>query len=231
MKEDGMSDRGARRIVLALAVAALNIACGHPEQRVVDQYFNAVNQGDTQTLASFAAVKFDKKVDQWKIAGASAEQRTPVQLPNLVAKVTELELALADNKKAYNAYFLEHPKEVDQVRDLLKKEGAKIPPNLQPHATEWEKFTQKEKELKKTLAEAKDTVEREKHSMTLSLGNLEDLETLTGELVTKDLDLVLTIGGTPKNYTMALRKYDAKGAAGAARVVSRWVVHSLLEKA
>jgi len=111
-----MSDRGARRIVLALAVAALSIACGHPEQRVVDQYFNAVNQGDTQTLASFAAVKFDKKVDQWKIAGASAEQRTPVQLSNLVAKVTELELALADNKKAYNAYFLEHPKEVDQVR-------------------------------------------------------------------------------------------------------------------
>jgi len=74
-------------------------------------------------------------------------------------------------------------------------------------------------------------VEREKHSMTLSLGNLEDLETLTGELVTKDLDLVLTIGGTPKNYTMGLRKYDAKGAAGAARVVSRWVVHSLQEKA
>ena len=226
-----MSDRGAHRIILALALAlaVASIACGHPEQRVVDQYFNAVNQQDTQTLSSFASVKFDKKVDKWKITGVTEEMRTAAQLPTLVAKVTELDLAVSDNKKAYNAYFLDHPKEVDQVRDLLKKENAKIPANLQSYATEWGKFTQKEKDLKKILSDAKDAVEREKHNVSLSLGNLEDIESLTGEMVVKNLDLALTIAGETKDYVMGLRKYDMQ-ATGASRVVSRWVIHSLEPK-
>lgn len=223
-----MSDRGALRIILAVALAAVSVACGHPEQRVIDQYFNAVNQQDTQTLSSFASVRFDKKVEKWKITGVSEETRSPAQLPSLVAKVSELDLALSDNKKAYNAYFLDHPKEVDQVRDLLKKD-AKIPANLQSYATEWEKFTQKEKDLKKSLADGKDAVEREKHNVSLSIGNLDDIETLTGEMVTKNIDLGLTIAGETKDYVMGLRKYDMQ-ATGAGRVVSRWVIHSLEPK-
>jgi hypothetical protein len=225
-----MNDLRAPRILAALAAAAsLCMACGgHPEQRVVDQYFNAVNQQDNQTLASFAAVKLDKKVDNWKINDTSAETRSPAELPALVKRVTDLELGLADNKKAYNAYFLEHPKEVDQVRDLLKKDG-KIPPNLQSYATQWQQFIQKEAELKKSLAEAKIAVEREKHNVSLSLGNIDDPETLTGEMISKNLDLTLTINGQPQCYTMGLRKYDLSGAS-AGRVVSRWVIYSLQPK-
>jgi len=223
-----MSDRGELRIILAVALALVSVACGHPEQRVIDQYFNAVNQQDTQTLSSFASVRFDKKVDKWKITGVSEETRTAAQLPSLVAKVSELDLALNDNKKAYNAYFLDHPKEVDQVRDLLKKD-AKIPANLQSYAAEWDKFTQKEKDLKKSLADSKDAVEREKHNVSLSIANLEDIETLTGEMVTKNIDLALTIAGNTKDYVMGLRKYDMQ-ATGAGRVVSRWVIHSLEPK-
>ena len=225
-----MSDRGALRIILAVALAVVSVACGHPEQRVVDQYFNAVNQQDTQTLSSFASVRFDKKVDKWRITSVSEETRTAAQLPSLVAKVSELDLALNDNKKAYNAYFLDHPKEVDQIRDLQKKDAnAKIPANLQSYASEWAKFTQKEKDLKKSLADAKDAVEREKHNVSLSIGNLEDIESLTGEMVTKNMDLALTIAGEPKEYVMGLRKYDMQ-ATGAGRVVSRWVIHSLEPK-
>ena len=54
--------KAALRGVFVVVAAAVVVACGHAEQRVVDQYFGAVNQGDDQTLASFAAVKFDKKV-------------------------------------------------------------------------------------------------------------------------------------------------------------------------
>jgi hypothetical protein len=217
-------------MLAALAVAAtLCVACGgHPEKRVVDQYFNAVNAQDNQTLASFAAVKLDKKVDNWKINETSPETRTPAELPALAKKVTDLELALADNKKAYNAYFLDHPKEVDQVRELLKKD-AKIPANLQSYAADWQQFTQKKVELEKSLTAAKLAVEREKHNVALGLGNIDDVETLTGEMISKKLDLTLTINGQPQGYTMGLRKYDLSGAS-AGRVVSRWVIYSLQPK-
>jgi hypothetical protein len=223
-----MSDRGGLRIILALAVAGLSAACGHPEQRVVDQYFNAVNQQDNQTLASFSAVKFDKKVQDWKITASSPEERSPLQLPTLITKVSEIDQAMADNKKAYNAYFLDHPKEVDQVRDLLKKDE-KIPSRLEAYATEWQKFTERERDLKKELSDAKNAVERERHNMTLSLGPLDDLDTLTGDMVTRTLDLALTIEGEPKTYAMGLCKYDV-GATGNRRVVSRWFVQTLGEK-
>jgi len=223
-----MSDRGALRNILALSLAAVGVACGHPEQGVIDQYFNAINAQDTQTVASFSAAKFDKKVDNWKITASTEETRTPAQLPSLIAKVGELDMALNDNKKAYNSYFLDHPKEVDQVRDLLKNANPKIPANLQTYATEWEKFTQKEKDLKKALADAKDAVEREKHNMSLSLGNLDDIESLTGDMVSKTLDLSLTIAGQAQDYVLLLRKYDVHG--GTNRIVSRWVIQSLTPK-
>jgi hypothetical protein len=224
-----MSDRRAVRIVLALTLAGVSVACGYSEQGVIDQYFNAINAQDTQTLASFSAARFDKKVDNWKITAESQETHTPAQLGALIAKVNEIDTAMSDNKKAYNAYFLDHPKEVDQVRDLLKKEDPKIPAALQAYATQWQKFIDKEQELKKSLAEAKDAVERERHNMSLSVGNLDDLESLKGDMTTKTLDLDLTIGGQGQHYVMELHKYDVQGS-GPGRIVSRWVVQTLTPK-
>ena len=55
----------------------------HPEKRVVDQYFNAVNAKDNQTLSSFAAVTFDKKVERWKIKSATPrDARAPPPCPS-----------------------------------------------------------------------------------------------------------------------------------------------------
>ena len=45
--------RGALPLVLALSALGCQ---SHPEKGVVDQYFNAVNTKDTQTLSSFAAL-------------------------------------------------------------------------------------------------------------------------------------------------------------------------------
>jgi tetratricopeptide (TPR) repeat protein len=51
-------------------------------QRVVDQYFNALRQGDTQTLTSFSLVQLDQKVDSWKITGS-----TPANLYSEIEQV------------------------------------------------------------------------------------------------------------------------------------------------
>lgn len=213
----------------ALAGALLAVACGHPEQRVIDQYFNAVNAQDNQTLSSFAVVKFEGKVDSWEIVQVSPETRTAVTLPQLVAKVKEIDQQIADNKKAASQYFLDNPKVV-QVQELQRKE-AKIPAGLQAIAAEWEKFNQKDRELKKALAEAKEAVDRERRNVQLSVGELQDVESLPGEMSAKSVELTLTIGGAARGYVMGLRKYDLQPSGQAGRIVSRWVVHSLEPKA
>jgi hypothetical protein len=207
-------------VLAGLALAA--VACGHKDQRLVDQYFNAVNAKDNQTLSSFAAVGFDKKVDKWRIAKEGDEEKTPMPLPELLAKQKDLEKQVADNKKAAGTYQLDHYAEVTQVREA-RSAGKPVPGKLSGVAAEWDKYNQKDRDLKKALAETNAALEREKRNAVRSLGSAaENVETLTGDVVNKRLDLVLTIDGQEKPYVMTIRRYDAKGTAR-----PRWVVQDL----
>jgi hypothetical protein len=141
--------------------------------------------------------------------------------------VKDLDRQLADNKAAYNAYFLEHPTEVDEARELLKKTDAKIPAKLQRYASEWQAFTQKERDLKKAVAEAKAAVEREKKTAALSVGEVADLESHSGELITKEILLDLNIKGETQPYVMTLVKYKLEPSSSGQRMQDRWVVRSL----
>src|SRR5262245_63837804 len=85
----------------ALVTALLAVACGHPEKRVVDQYFNAVNAQDNQTLSSFSAVKWDKgKVDRWSIVSVSPETKTPATLADLSKKFKDFDKQISENNSA-----------------------------------------------------------------------------------------------------------------------------------
>jgi hypothetical protein len=214
-----MRHRG-RAALAIFALLAITAACGHPEKSVVDSYFNAVNSRDNQTLSSFAVVSFDKKVQRWTIKKTLEETKAPVTIPDLVAKVRDTEKAIADNTKAARAYNDGHYKELGDIKAL--KKGAPVPAKLQPVSTEWENFNKKDRELKKSLAEAKDALEKEKRNAGLSLGGDADLEGVTGDVVTKKILLGLTIDGQARDYVMTLRKYDVKGAGR-----SRWMIQGL----
>jgi hypothetical protein len=214
---------------VALAVVALaGAACGHPEKSVVDQYFNAVNAKDTQTLSSFAATPFDKKVDRWTIKETVAEDKKPAPLPDLVQKAKEADAAVAANKKAASAYALDHYSEIDQVKDARK--GPKgVPPKLAEVAAKWDEFNNKDRDLKKTVAVTKDAIDKEKRSLVRSIGEVDDAESLKGEVTDKQIEVDLTIGGQVTPYVMTLRKYDLKRDNGQ-RVMSRWVIQNLQPK-
>jgi len=226
-----MRQRGAT-LAVALGLGLVGLACGSAASKVVDQYFNALRANDTATLTSFAMVAFDQKVDSWKIVAESPEVRTPATLPELVKQQTRLQAELEENTKNARAWGndLEVYPKLEQVREAQKKD-AKIPASLQPIADKWNTFQDEDRRLKKALAEAKDAVAREKRNVTMSIGQIDDLESLTGETISADVDLELTIGGQPKPYTMTLRRYDLKAGESAGRMMSRWVVQSLEPKA
>jgi hypothetical protein len=222
----------ATALAMALGLMVAGVACsGGAEKNVVNQYFNALAANDTNTLTSFAAVRFDKKVDDHKIISIGEETRAPAPLPELVAKQQELETALAENKKEARAWGndLEIYPKLDDVRQR-QKDGKPIPANLQPIADKWEEYNARDRELKGQVADAKAAVEAERRNTRLSVGQVEDIDGLTGETVTKDVDLELTIDGQVLPYVMTLRKYELEGDESAGRMVSRWVVQSLEPK-
>jgi len=226
-----MSHRRALRNVLALTLPAAAIACGGSETRVLDQYFGAVNANDSQTLSSFALVKFPnngKPVQNWHVVSSSDEPATPIPLSDLVAKMQDADAKVNANKKQARNYDLEHLSDVEVVRDLLKK-NATVPAKLQPVATEWKKFSDQDRDLKKALADAREAVEKEKRTMALSVGHTEGLEDMKGQLLTKHLDVSVNVGGEAKSYDMTLRKYDVNAEKGP-RIIPRWMIYSLQPK-
>jgi hypothetical protein len=219
----------ALAVTLGLAVAVM--ACGGGESGVVNRYFAAVNSNDTATLSSFAAVRFEEKVDAWKVVSVGPETRGPVTLPDLVAKQQELEAELASNLKAYRAWGndLEVYPKLNRVKEL-RGEEKDIPKSLEEIAAKYDEFDAKDKELKDKVADAKRAAENEKRNTQLSVGMLDDLETLSGEVVSKTVDLDLTIGGEVQPHVMGLRKYELVSETPGMRIVARWVVDSLKPK-
>jgi DNA repair exonuclease SbcCD ATPase subunit len=147
--------------------------------------------------------------------------------PALAQKVKDLEAELAANTKAARTYNNDHYVELDALKAL--KRDAAVPAKLQPVKAEWDKFSEKDRELKKAIANAKEALEKEKRSVVRSIGQADDIETLAGEMKEKKIELDLTIDGQVKPYVMTVRKYEMKRESGP-RVVSRWVVQELTPK-
>ncbi len=217
-------------LAVALGLAVAGLACSSAEKNVINQYFTALRANDQGTLTSFAMVAFDQKVDDWKVVKIGPETKTPVTLPDLVKKQKELEAQLATNTREARAWGNDlnvYPK-LDQVRSLEQK-GQKIPASLESIHQKWSEYNSKDRDLKKVLAEAKEAVERERRNVSLSVGQVDDVENLGGVEFSKDLDVDLTINGQVKPYVMTLRKYELTGGSGP-RMISRWVVESITPK-
>ena len=218
-----MTRRGT--LLLALGVTTMLAACGNPEKIVVDKYFSAINQQDTATVSSFATVAFDKKVDDWKILKTLSTTETPAPLPDLIKQQKEAEAAVTQNKHAIRNYNLDHTRDVDVVRQA-RRTGAKVPAKLQAVADTWDAFVEKDHDLKRAAAEAKDRADKERQTAILSVGELKGLDSMPGTLRTRQIALMLTIDGKKEPYTMTLRQYKMEAPEGG-RVMSRWVVTGL----
>ena len=217
-------------LLVALGLAVAGLACSSTESNVVNQYFTALRANDQGTLTSFAMVAFDQKVDDWKVVSVGPGTKTPAMLPDLVKKAADIEARQKANEKEYRAWGndLAVYTKLDRMRATRAK-GGKMPADLQATADKFDAFQAKDRELKKAVSDAKAAVEREKRNAALSVGQTDDIETLTGEVLSKDVDLNLTLGGQVKPYVMTLRKYELTGGTGA-RMVARWVVQSLVPK-
>ena len=217
-------------VAVALGLAVAGLACSSPEKNVVNQYFGALRANDQGTLTSFAMVAFDQKVDDFEVVSVSPGTKTPATLPGLVKKTAELEAQQKANEKEYPAWgndLAVYPK-LEKMRAARAK-GGKMPADLQPTADKFDAYQAKDRDLKKAVSDSRAAVEREKRNVALSVGQSDDIETLTGEVLSKDVNVNLTIGGQVKPYVMTLRKYELTGGTGS-RMVARWVVESLVPK-
>ena len=140
-------------------------------------------------------------------------------------KSKDADAAVAANKKAASAWSLDRFSDIDAVREA-RKANKPVPAKLADVAAKWDDFNNKDRDGKKTVAMSKDAVDKEKRSVVRSIGDVDDVESLKGEVAEKQIEVDLTIGGQVQPHVMLLRKYDLKRDNGQ-RVNSRWVIQNL----
>ena len=132
---------------------------------------------------------------------------------------------MAANKKAASAWSLDRIADLDTVREA-RKANKPVPAKLSDVATKWDDFNAKDRDGKKTVAMSKEAVDKEKRSMARSIGDVDDVEALKGDVNEKQIEVDLTIGGQVQPHVMTLRKYDVKRDNGQT-VRGRWVIQNL----
>jgi hypothetical protein len=96
-------------------------------------------------------------------------------------------------------------------------------------ASKFDEFNQKDRELKRAAAMAKDAVEKERKNVRLSVGEVEGVDALAGKILSKRVEVDVTVKDEkPQAYVMTLRKYELQREGP--RVVSRWVVQNIQPK-
>lgn len=219
-----------------VAIAALS-GCSSPnaqEENIVKQYFRASGLRDNQTLANFAIVSFDPKVEgtvtDFDVTAVSPERTEPLKVIELSKVVTEAEAAnkaFNEKKKTYQ------DANMDAIDRVLKAQGGgkRLSGKDGQIQAGWEKWqadtgaeAKKVSAARNALADSRPVAEL---SLTAGNGDTPNIEDMNGTLVSKDVSVAATVRGpdgatTQKNYLVTVQRAVVKGANGDRN--GKWII-------
>lgn len=222
-----------------VAVAALS-GCSSPnaqEENIVKQYFRASGLRDNQTLANFALVSFDPKVEgvvtDFDVTAVSPERSEPlrvIELSKVVAEAEAANKAFNEKKKTYQ------DANMDAIDRVLKAQGGgrKLSGKDGQIQAEWEKWqadagaeAKKVSAARSALADSRPVAEL---SLTAGNGDGPNIEDMNGNLVSKDVSVAATVRGpdgatSQKNYLVTVQRAVVKGATGDRN--GKWVISGI----
>ena len=224
-------------LVFMLAAVAAMSACSTPnaqEENLVRQYFRASGLRDNQTLANFAVVSFDPKVEgvvtDFEITSVSPERSEPMKILDLSKAVSEAESVNKEFNERKKVYQDANRETIDRVLQA-QKERRKLTGKDGQIQVEWEKWQAD------TVAEAKKlssprialTESRPIAEMSLAAANGDPppLEQLNGNIVSKDITVAAQVRGvdgatSQKNYVLTMQRAVVKNEKGERN--GKWII-------
>jgi len=215
-------------IMGVLLVAFTFYSCSsHPEQGLLERYFNALSLDDVTTLSTMALKPVDFKFKSWKIMSVSEELIKTAELFDMNTREQELKkkkdesVGVTLDAKAMldDAVF-----ERDNARTRAAKRAA------QKKADEfqivYDEQYEKHQALQKEYNLAQEAATREEDISSFSLGaeypNIRDFK---GEVASKEVEVQVTgADGAVNNYKIYMRNYTLKDEANNLSHRGRWII-------
>lgn len=225
--------------VLAGPLALLAASCARaPEQQLLNQFFRASRARDNATLAMMSAVSLDPReqgvVDRFEITNVSEEERTPVNLQELVAaeeKARAEESAFSARKKEFQDANLTT---IEEVLKLERDPNARMSAAQQKVKVEWDRWREETTTHTRAVSTARAAVGDATGPIEASLTQPDapafSPSEFDGAIVTKHVTVnanLVSPEGVAEEKELTLTLQRAEGTLSGETVEGRWIITRL----
>lgn len=216
-----------RKIISILGIGFLcliiNSCSSHPEQGLLDRYFNALSLNDLQTLSTMAIEPAEIDFKSWEIVTVFDDEPVEFNLPEMDQKINELKEKVDDSVSS----TLEARDALDEAKFELERARTRANrEKVDELQAEYDELYEQTKELQKQYNDAKAAAEEEEEIALFSLGgDYPAIRQFTGTINRKHVDLkVTTEEGTEEMYRVFLRQYELTDPTTNITHNGRWII-------
>lgn len=221
-----------KRVILSimgivLVVFTFYSCSSHPEQGLLDRYFNALSLDDVNTISTMALEPVDFKFKSWKIVSVSEEVIKTAELFEMNTAEQELKkkkdesVGVTLDAKAMldDAAFEKGNARTGAARRAAQKQVDEL-------QIAYDEQYEKHQALQKEYNLAQEVAAKEEEIASFSLGaEYPNIRNFTGEMASKEVEVQVTgDDGTDNNYKIYMRNYTLKDEANNLSHRGRWII-------
>jgi hypothetical protein len=214
--------------IVALALVSLQSCASHPEQRLLQSYFNASSMNDVTTMSTMAVDPTRIESASWSITKVSEEKVEPAALADLAQKEVDLkkqyDQSVAPTLDAKDSLDIAKD-EFNSARTAAAKTAAKA--KMDEAQKKYDAQYEANRNILKDYNDAKAAAAKEEEitSFSLGAGQLPNIRDLKGTVHAKEVEVqVKTKAGATQNWRIIMRMYDLKDEAANLAHHGRWVI-------
>ncbi|MFQ5788964.1 MAG: hypothetical protein ACE5JI_00645 [Acidobacteriota bacterium] len=218
-----------RHLAVSSVVVCL-VACEGPEQSLLNRFFTAVQQGNEDAVAAMSLASFPGEVQSWEVVEVGAESSEAFRLAELRREAADAKgdldfqleknaLFLQDNQSTYDRYKARHDKDPDY----------EFKGKLAEFQEEWEKRLKQQRALERKAEETNEAAKKERQAARMSI-NQGVTDSLSGDVVTKEVTVKVNDGSADKIYVFTLRRYKLVDRERNITPMTRWIIADIQER-
>jgi len=223
-----MKKTGLFVVGMLLILVSFQGCKSHPEQSLLDRYFNAISLNDVTTMSTMAVDPIKIDFASWKIVSVSEEKIVPATLPELNTKEQDLKKQVEqhvgptlDAKDALDVAKDEYT----GARSGAARAAAKA--KMDAAQLKYDEEYKLHQDLQRQYNETKAAASKEEEITIFSLGagQLPNVRDLKGDVHSKvvEAEIVMKDGQT-KKYQITMMMYRLKDEAANIAQNGRWII-------
>jgi len=212
---------------ITLLLFVMQSCTSKPEKGLLTTYFHSDSMTDRTTMATMALEPISIGAKSWKIVNVSEELTEPAALPELNQKELELKkkveesvgITIGAKEEVDDADW-----ELDRARTRAAKRAAQK--KADELSEKYKEIRARHDQLQKDYNDAKTAAAREEEITAFSIGEraIPNIRDLTGEVHSKEVDVVAETESGTKNYKFYLRMYNLRDETLNLNRRGRWVI-------